>query len=80
MKKYSPKEKIERAKLAYERAKQDLSLAYQEFGKHFRSCRQKAGLSLRAVAEKTRLSAPYISDVELGRRNANQALLDFFKE
>lgn len=33
-----------------------------------RSARKKAGISLRAIAVKLGLSAPYVSDIELGRR------------
>ena len=60
-------------------AKENLDQKNKEFGKAFRAKRQEKGLSLRDCAKKLGLSAAYISDVELGRRNANQTLIKFFK-
>jgi transcriptional regulator with XRE-family HTH domain len=37
-------------------------------GETIRSLREEAGLSLRELARKTNVSAPFMSDVELGRR------------
>lgn len=37
-------------------------------GQRLRELREKAGLSLREVAKAAKISAPFLSDVELGRR------------
>jgi transcriptional regulator with XRE-family HTH domain len=37
-------------------------------GQAVKGLRLKAGLSLRELAEKTKVTAPFLSDVELGRR------------
>lgn len=37
-------------------------------GTRLREMRERAGLSLREVAKAARISAPFLSDVELGRR------------
>ena len=37
-------------------------------GQRFRELRERAGLSLREVAKAANISAPFLSDVELGRR------------
>lgn len=49
-----------------------------ESGLSLRSIRLKENISLRAVARAASLSAAFVSDVELGRRKANQALLDAY--
>lgn len=38
------------------------------FGSNLRAARKERGLSLRALASKMEISAPYLSDIELGRR------------
>jgi transcriptional regulator with XRE-family HTH domain len=38
--------------------------------------RQRKRISLRDMAKKLGISAPYLSDVELGRRNISSALLE----
>lgn len=43
-------------------------------GALFRARRQAAGLSLRAVAANTGFSAPYVADLERGRRKWRIAL------
>ena len=43
--------------------------------KWLREMRVTAGTSLRAMARTIGVSAPFLSDVELGRRNANVAIL-----
>ena len=43
------------------------------WGKKLRAARIKRGLSLREVARRAKLSAPFISDIELGRRNPSPA-------
>lgn len=37
-------------------------------GQRLRELRERAGLSLREVAKASKISAPFLSDVELGRR------------
>jgi transcriptional regulator with XRE-family HTH domain len=45
-------------------------------GKKLRELRERAGLSLREVAKAAKVSAPFLSDVELGRRfPTNETLL-----
>jgi transcriptional regulator with XRE-family HTH domain len=44
-------------------------------GQRLREMRESAGLSLREVAKSAKISAPFLSDVELGRRfPANETL------
>lgn len=43
-------------------------------GQAMRARRKKAGLSLRETAERMDLSAPYLCDLELGRRAWSEAL------
>jgi transcriptional regulator with XRE-family HTH domain len=38
-------------------------------GKHIRTCRTHAGLTLEQLAEKADLSWPYLSEIERGREN-----------
>ncbi len=38
------------------------------FGQSLRACRQAADLSLRELARRCKISAAYLSDMELGRR------------
>lgn len=45
-------------------------------GRRLRELREQAGLSLREVAKAANISAPFLSDVELGRRfPANETLM-----
>lgn len=44
-------------------------LDQREVGKELRALRIAAKISLRNMAESLGLSAPYVSDLELGRRN-----------
>jgi transcriptional regulator with XRE-family HTH domain len=45
-------------------------------GQRLRELREQAGLSLREVAKAANISAPFLSDVELGRRfPANETLM-----
>lgn len=46
-----------------------------ETGKVARDARKRAGLSLREVARRMKLSAPFVSDLELGRRGWNEKLV-----
>lgn len=43
-------------------------------GDYLRALREREGLSLREVARRLALSAPYLSDVERGRRAVTPAL------
>lgn len=45
-----------------------------------RRARENAGLSLREVARRLKMTAPYISDVELGRRNVSAKMLGFYQK
>jgi transcriptional regulator with XRE-family HTH domain len=42
---------------------------HTEAGRIVRSLRSKSGMSLRTMARRMRLSAPFVSDLERGRRN-----------
>jgi predicted transcriptional regulator len=48
-------------------------------GEWCRWVRQRAGLSLREVARRMKLTAPYISDVELGRRAVTKRMRAFYE-
>lgn len=43
-------------------------------GARIRSLREKAGMSLRELARQLDVSAPYVSDLELGRRSFSEEL------
>lgn len=45
-------------------------------GTALRKLREEKGLSLRIIGEAVELSAPYLSDVELGRRRLSPVLAD----
>ena len=66
-------------KSAVEAHKLLLADTYKSFSKAFRERRKEEGVSLRDAATKIGVSAAYLSDVELGRRNPNEAVLTFFK-
>ncbi len=44
-----------------------------------RLMRECSGISLREVAKKLKLSAPYISDVELGKRAGNSDIWNYYE-
>lgn len=44
-------------------------------GARLRGLRQQAGISLRAMARRLKLSAAYICDVELNRRKPNEKIV-----
>jgi DNA-binding transcriptional regulator YiaG len=46
---------------------------------YLRATRRAAGLSLREVARRCGISAAYLSDIELGRRNCSTGLLASFQ-
>ncbi len=48
-------------------------------GSDARNARRRTGRSLRFIAKKMGISAPYLSDLELGRRNWTDALLIRFE-
>ncbi len=45
-------------------------------GESIRDTRKSLGLTLREVSRKARISAPYLCDIELGRRNAPTGTLE----
>lgn len=52
---------------------------WKKVGATMRSCRVHAKISLREMAKYLGKSAPYVSDVELGRRSMKEELLaDYF--
>ncbi len=69
---------ISAKKASIEAHKMLLADAYKSFGKAFRERRVQENLSLRDVGKKLGLTAPYLSDIELGRRNPNEAVMNFF--
>lgn len=46
------------------------------FGERIRELREKQDLSVRELAKKLKLSAPFVSDVELGRRHPSEDVLE----
>ena len=46
---------------------------YKAIGSRIREARQKLGISQAALAEKSRISLPHISDVELGKKKMQVA-------
>lgn len=50
------------------KANEALDDAWREFGRVLRNLRKSKAMSLRYAAKKLGVSAPYLSDVELGRR------------
>lgn len=50
-------------------AKNDRWVAIAELGLAIRACREYRGLSLRACAKEAKISAPFLSDIERGRRS-----------
>ena len=56
-------------------AKENYDLGMARAAKELRLLREDAGVSLRTVAKNMGLSAPYVSDVELGRRGLNTGLI-----
>ena len=49
-------------------------------GEHMRQWRVELGFSLREFASRLGISAPYLSDLELGRRNWSKAKIERWKE
>jgi transcriptional regulator with XRE-family HTH domain len=46
------------------------------FGERIRELREQRDLSVRELAKKTKVSAPFLSDVELGRRHPSDDVLE----
>lgn len=63
-----------------EQAQTRLAIAEQRQGFALRDCRQYHELSLRDCAKKLGVSAPYLSDVELGRRHISDDLLERYMD
>jgi len=51
---------------------------HETTGHLFRQARKKAKLSLREMARRLKLSAPFVSDLELGRRNWTEKTAERF--
>lgn len=51
---------------------------HEATGQRFRAAREAAKISLREMARRLGMSAPYVSDLELGRRNWTQDKADRF--
>ncbi len=51
---------------------------HKKTGELARADRERAGLSLRMVAKRMGFTPPYISDLELGRRNWSTELVEAF--
>lgn len=57
------------AKGLVKRAEEELKDANKRVGEAFRMERKAANIGLREMARKLEISAAYLSDIELGRRN-----------
>lgn len=54
-------------------------LGYRQYdGDRLRALRAHAGLSLREVARRLKLSAAYICDIELNRRGSTKRIMDYY--
>jgi transcriptional regulator with XRE-family HTH domain len=49
-------------------------------GEQVRAARKAAGISLREMARRIEFSAPYLSDLENGRRNWNSEMLARYEQ
>ena len=54
----------------------DIRIDMEHVGHHLRRLRQRRKLSLRRVATLAKITAPYLSDIELGRRHPSPRVLD----
>lgn len=52
---------------------------YVNNGAWIREKREKVGISLRNAAKKLEISASFLSDIELGKRNASYRVMNFFE-
>ena len=64
-----------KANLRVERARETHQSDMAYLGGHMRKLREGANVSLRELAHRAELSAPYISDLERGRRNWSPELV-----
>ena len=55
-------------------------LDYAQFGEVLRYHRKDAGMSLREMARKLKLSAAFLSDCERGKRRLNEKHLELYVE
>ena len=62
------------------RVRQKQCDAHARVGRALRACRKRTGLGLRAVAKTLGVSAPYLSDVELGRRTISTDHLETYMD
>lgn len=53
-------------------------LDHAAMGATMRAIRERKGISIRQLASKLRLSAPYLSDLERGRRNWRDELINAY--
>lgn len=58
------------------KARMALGDAQIRMGKALRACREEKKLSLRECAKRLKLSVPYLSDVELGKRGISDGNLE----
>lgn len=66
------------AEEAFIKARQAESDAHARVGRALRACRERQKLSLRDVAKKLGVSAPYLSDVERGYRTLSSDNLEMY--
>ncbi len=57
-----------------------LEFDHKAVGAELRHIRKMKGMSLRGAASRMSLTASYISDLELGRRNWNETLISRYEE
>lgn len=69
-----------RCEIERKQLEQRIALLHLGVSRLLRSHREKKGISLREIARRMGLSAPYVSDVELGRRAPTIAFADDFME
>ena len=66
------------AEEAFIKARQAESDAHGRVGRALRACRERHGISLRAVAKQLGVTAPYLSDVERGFRTLSTDNLESY--
>ncbi len=64
---------------AHMRKVETMEYDHVAIGNELRRRRKQLGISLRNVAKRMRLSAPYVSDLELGRRPWNGARIGVYE-
>ena len=73
----APLMRAEIEKLRFEKLVRDTQASVSDM---LRTHRERSGLSLREVARRMKFSAPFVSDVERGRRNCTIEFADAFME